>query len=65
MDNALSFAAGVFVGLFLSAAFNVAAQDTWTCHQSGNARICSGWQGGKWVTCTTYYFGSTSSTTCQ
>jgi hypothetical protein len=51
----------VLAAFFSSSAL---AQDSWTCYVSGNQRICYGWQGGRYMTCTTTYFGNQSSTHC-
>lgn len=50
--------------LLFMLALPVWAQDSWSCYTAGNTRICSGWQNGRFVTCTTYFIGNQSSTTC-
>jgi hypothetical protein len=41
------------------------AVDTWTCTYIGSTVVCSGYQSGRYVTCTTTRMGNTTSTTCN
>lgn len=41
------------------------AQNTWSCQTTGNMTFCSGFQNGRFVSCTTTYLGGQSYTTCN
>lgn len=50
--------------LLFMLAFPAYSQDSWNCYTTGNMRICSGFQNGRFVTCTTTFFGNQSTTNC-
>jgi carbon starvation protein CstA len=57
------------LSLIVNAAFvwmvnDALAVDTWTCTTYGNTTTCSGWQGGRWVSCTTNCYGNSCTTNC-
>jgi len=64
MDHAIGIGIGILIGIILSLSFDASSQDSWNCYSVGNQRICSGFQNGRFVTCTTTFFGNQSTTTC-
>jgi len=57
----------IAVAVLLIVAFfgGLAEAQQWSCSTIGNMTYCSGFQNGRYVSCTTTYIGGQSYTTCN